>query len=62
MDMTKLISELNKKGVSATVIAIILLVVGLAIVIIFIIFSGQLGQSSIIDIVASLNKIKHGGA
>lgn len=60
--MTKLISELNKKGVSATVIAIILLVVGLAIVIIFIIFSGQLGQSSIIDIVASLNKIKHGGA
>jgi len=60
--MTKLISGLNKKGVSATVIAIILLVVGLAIVIIFIIFSGQLGQSSIIDIVASLNKIKHGGA
>jgi hypothetical protein len=62
MDMTKLISELNKKGVSATVIAIILLVVGLAIVIIFIIFSGQLGQASILDIVSSLNKIKHGGA
>jgi hypothetical protein len=63
MDLIKkLLLELNKRGVSATVISIILLVVGLVIVVLFVIFMGQQGKASVLDLVISLNKVKHGGA
>jgi hypothetical protein len=58
----KLLLELNKRGVSATVISIILLVVGLVIVVLFVIFMGQQGKTSVLDLIVSLNKVKHGGA
>jgi hypothetical protein len=57
----KMLLNLNKKGVSAQVIAIILLVVGLAIVIMFVLFVGQEGKTNILDLIIDLNKIKHGG-
>jgi len=63
MDMIKkLLLELNKRGVSATVISIILLVVGLVIVVLFVIFMGQQGKASVLDLIVSLNRVKHGGA
>ncbi len=63
MDLIKkLFSELNKRGVSATVISIILLVVGLVIVVLFVIFMGQQGKTNILDLIVSLNKVKHGGS
>jgi len=58
MDLFK---ELNKKGVSATVIAIILLVVGLAILLIIVIGLGQTGGENIQGITDSLEVIKSGG-
>jgi predicted PurR-regulated permease PerM len=61
MDFRKLLSELNKRGVSATVISIILLVVGLVIVVLFVIFVGQQGKTNILDLIVSLNQVKHGG-
>lgn len=59
--LKKLLSVFNKKGVSATVISIILLVVGLAIVVILIIFLGSQGKENLLDVILKLNQVKHGG-
>ena len=48
--LKKMLLELNKRGVSATVITVILIVVGLAIVVLFVIFMGQSGKESILDL------------
>lgn len=56
------IKELNKKGVSATVIGIILLLVGLAIVVMLVIALGVSGNESIMSMIGALNKIKSGAA
>jgi hypothetical protein len=62
MDLFKnLFKELNKRGVSATVITIILLVVGLAILLVIVIGLGQSGGESIKGISDSLDTIKSGG-
>lgn len=57
----KIFAELNKKGVSATVITIILLVVGLGILMVFIISVGQTGSENVSGITNFLEKIKSGG-
>lgn len=51
----------NKKAVSATVIGIILLVIGLAIIIMFVIFAGKSGQGGIDSMIQSLDLFKGGG-
>lgn len=56
-----LLNLLNKRGISATVIGIILLVVGLAIVILLILFSGQSAQSGFSQMIDKLNVLRHGG-
>jgi hypothetical protein len=56
-----LIKEMNKHGISATIIGIILLVIGLAIVILLILFSGQSAQSGFSNVLDKLNIIRHGG-
>jgi len=53
--------ELNKRGVSATVMGIILLIVGLAILLVLIISIGKTGSESISGISNSLENVKHGG-
>ena len=61
LNFKNMIKELNKHGISATVIGIILLVVGLAIVILLILFSGQSTQTGFSDMMDKLNVIRHGG-
>lgn len=57
----KLFREMNKRGVSATVITIILLVVGLAILLVVIIGLGQSGGENIKGITDSIETLKQGG-
>jgi len=52
---------LNRHGISATIIGIILLVVGLAIAILLVLFSGQSAQSGFSNVLDKLNIIRHGG-
>jgi vacuolar-type H+-ATPase subunit I/STV1 len=59
--VVNLLKELNKHGISATIIGIILLIVGMAIVILLIIFSGQSAQGGFSDVLVKLNIIRHGG-
>ena len=49
------------KGVSTNVIAIILLAIGLAIVVLFLIFYGNQAQNRTFDILAMLNALKNVG-
>ena len=58
----KIMRWLNKKGVSATVIGIILIVVGFALVVIFIIFAGKQSGEKVNSIVDSLSILRRGGA
>jgi hypothetical protein len=53
---------LNKHGISATVVGIILLVVGLAIVILLVLFSGQSAEGGFSNVLEKLNIIRHGGS
>jgi hypothetical protein len=53
--------ELDKHGMSGLVIAIIILVVGLALVVLFIIFAGQETQGGVASFLEQLNIIRHGG-
>jgi predicted PurR-regulated permease PerM len=61
VSLENILKWLNKKGISATVIGVILLVVGLAIVILIVIFSGQSAQSGFSNMIDKLNIIRHGG-
>lgn len=56
-----LFRELNKRGVSAVVISIILLVIGLALLLIFIIGVGKTGSANVQGIATSIDQIKRGG-
>lgn len=56
----KFFVELNRRGVSATVITIILLVVGLAILVIFLIGIGQTGSENVSGISETLENIRQG--
>ncbi len=49
------------KGVSTNVIAIILLVIGLAIVVLFLIFYGKQAQGETFNILTLLNALKNVG-
>ena len=60
--LKKIFAELNKRGVSATVIAVILIVVGLAILLVFLIGVGTTGSKNVEGIVSSLDRLKAGGA
>lgn len=53
---------LNRRGVSSTVIAIILLVVALAIIVSLIIIAGRTGESGMSDLTDKINILRHGGA
>lgn len=59
--LMNLMLNMNKKGVTARVIALILLVVGLAIVVIFVLFVGRTGKESVLSLILNLNKVKQGG-
>jgi len=56
----KLFKELNRRGVSATVITIILLIVGLAILLVFVLTVGKTGSENIQGIASSIENIKQG--
>lgn len=56
----KFLRELNKRGVSATVVAVILVIVGLAILMVFIISVSRSGGDNIQGIVNSLETVKQG--
>ena len=62
VNLENILGWLNKRGISATVVGVILLVVGLAIVILLIIFSGQSAQSGFSNTIDKLNIIRHGGS
>ncbi len=49
------------KGVSTSVIAIILLVIGLAIIVLFLVFYGKQTQSTTFNILSLLNALKNVG-
>ena len=59
--LMKLSSQFSKKGVSATIITIILLVVGMAVVLFLVIYFGKQGESQTSSIVDQLNIIRGGG-
>jgi hypothetical protein len=61
MDDMNIFKKLCKKGISATLVAIILLIVGAAIVILFVIFAGQQTQVGFGNMMDKLNIIRHGG-
>ena len=52
---------MNKRGVSATVITIILIIVGLAILLVFIIGIGQSGKTNVNELVGTVETLKAGG-
>jgi len=62
VNIKNILHLLNRRGISATIIGIILLVVGLAIVILLVLFSGQTASSGFGNVLDRLNLIKHGGS
>lgn len=61
MQFSNPLEKLNKKGISTTVIGIILLVVGLAIVVLFVLFGGSAMKDKLLGIIFRLNVLKHSG-
>jgi len=49
------------KGVSGTVVALILLVIALAIIVMLIIYAGQTSKGGMLELIQQLNVIKRGG-
>ncbi|MDD5182256.1 MAG: hypothetical protein PHC66_03740 [Candidatus Nanoarchaeia archaeon] len=57
----KLFVGLNRRGVSATVITILLVVIGLAVILVFITTVSRSGGENVQGIVSTLEQVKHGG-
>ena len=59
--LAKIKEKLNKRGISATIIGVILLMVGMAIILFLLIYFGKQSETQTTNIVDKLNIIRGGG-